>query len=514
MTRGINDLDSKKDSEVKGFDEEKSEVAEIVAWKEFWKHMSWRGYSYRIDSLDGDGKNSGFTVVEKQETLFGKCYNKVAFDFDNLEEWIYEVNGLFANGTIPFNKKVASCLSACLIPSTIAKHVITDYIQVKTKVSRSNNDNTIPTAKHRVLPDKDKVSKESVAIVLKKMHDAFGVGGANLILYHLGHSLVQDFIPHTARNALLIQGIPGTNKSTFFKSLLDAAETLGHTSSTIPDRNFGWYNVWSSSFGFKDDVTDKLLMSIFNQSSFKTGITHGTVFVEEKGKPGISIKSPQATLTILLNDLPTDLFTLDSGIRDRLLCVSVIKEIPLFTHDEYLTMFAIGTDLFTRIYGEKRNIIAWLEENQKEASPAFYNIDYKKNIVIGTLAYAKSTLSTEDYTKLRSSNNLNFVILAHAVRAMMQYEIGFPGLKPLYCNEGLAKQLQLLIDDGKKDGNINMDWRKKLVALIEYDFGRIAASLSRYSSVISRLKESDIPTYEYPDKECRFVQNTLDFIGL
>ena len=498
----MTDADSKK--EYTPDEDDTSEVEAIVCWKAFWNAALFDGIGYRIPSL---GKNPVFDVVYQKETDFGTVWGQNEIDYDNLETWSVNVKKIF--NELEYNKEVYNAIMKLEIPKSIMKYVYKDYLTKKNKAKLAH----AKFPRHRLIPTTKGLSKDLINSVTQKLQHGFGIAGTEILLYHFGHTMVQDSIQHTARTALLIQSKPGTGKSTFYEGLFKAAEVLGYGNATLPDRNFGWYEVWSSAFGFKDDLDTTALTNILKTPGLKSGISHGKVFVEEKGNAGFTIDAPQATLTILINDFP-DFYTLDSGVRDRLACVSIKNPIPEFSQEEYWTMLAIGSDLFTKLYNDEVDISRWLGTRQFEASPEFTALDYKNNIVRGTFSYLKSVLPEDKYLEIRKTMRvLDFGLMFYAIKAAMQ-GYGDTMLVPRQKSKKSVAHLENLLEQLMIHGNSNMEWRKSAVKLIEYDFGYIAATLSIYCTAIKMLREEDIQVYTMPEDEYITLLNYMKKVGI
>lgn len=130
-----------------------------------------------------------------------------------------------------------------------------------------------------------------------------------------------ELLTHKFRKMLLVFGADsGTGKSTFFELLNQSLQLLGYEVLPFKDigARFGQAETYLSNMAFKDDSTSDSIKKLLESNELKSLVTGSQMVTESKNKSAISV-APQTALLLITNQLSYhNLFSVDSGILDRL----------------------------------------------------------------------------------------------------------------------------------------------------------------------------------------------------
>lgn len=141
-----------------------------------------------------------------------------------------------------------------------------------------------------------------------------GVGPSNHI--PVGHATP---IKHMFRLGLVVLGEPGVGKSHQMKCIRSALTKVGMTFETFKDPNakFGVARYAMANVAYKDDNTKKSLSSVVSNDTTKQLISNDEIAVEEKNKDPITV-IPRCAFLMNANEMDRNtVYSLDSGIVDR-----------------------------------------------------------------------------------------------------------------------------------------------------------------------------------------------------
>lgn len=326
----------------------------IVVWKRFWRLMNTRGYSYRPASsswsllfLDSDG-----------------IFRPVSWSSSHIEMWSDIAKDVFEILRDDGFEASPTCFKSMLCmgyPDAITAAFAAEHGRVMLTPSEFG-------MCHVRMPNV--ATDEQMELVYQTCNAALeNQSATDLFLYQIGHILCSNALSHAKpRNFVILEGLPGTSKSTFMEAFVNYIESKGYSTTQIPPlrAGFGWGECANSHLAYQDDASPEELMALMKFPAFLSFVSHNTTKSEEKGKDHKVHRNPLAAYLLLCNRVPAQIVNSPEGMLSRALILRVSNSMSKMV-SIIPDIASAGVRIFKEVWENDADVVAeWIENNRKK----------------------------------------------------------------------------------------------------------------------------------------------------
>lgn len=360
------------------------------AWRVFWRNANIRGYSFRPD---GDYFSLLFLNSRK-------VFQALSWSSIHVEVWTDTALNIFevmkSDGDVVSDRFKAAIINMKFPNRRVQKLATETY---EASIIPSVFDNT-----HVRIPDAIDDYEHVLDALSKSLENT---EAAYLFLYHIGHILVSISGGRKPRNFLILEGMPGTGKSTFWEALTKYITEYGYVTAQMPPlrAGFGWGECATAHNAYTDDSSPEEIMALMAFPAFLSFVSHNSTKSEEKGRAHVTHQQPTAAYTVLCNQIPHNIVNSPAGTLNRALMLRVATEmsslVPMVPD-----IVGAAVSVYNSVWEtmDANHVMRWIEENRSctyysmtnniisEIVQQQYNIIRSVGIEAHELAYSSALL--------------------------------------------------------------------------------------------------------------------------